>query len=233
MFFSLTLFYSNFSLLCFFLYFTELYCALVCFHFTVRYSAVLYSAVLYSSVLYCTLLDLLCSSLPLLYFIELYFIYSTVLGFAVLYCTELCCTLLCYFTFLYFTLLYFVQLCFTLLHFAQLYFTLLYSTSPAPELRPRIYPTWNSGLLGSMKGTSPMSFSWTLEGLLCIDTSERNLSVASLHPCPLFHAVSPSPGLVKLPCALQPTGMRWTFCFTGRSRPIGTSFSTGSMVPSP
>ena len=27
-------------------------------------------------------------------------------------------------------------------------------------------------------------------------------------PRPLFHAVSPSPGLVKLPCALQPTGMR-------------------------
>ena len=34
-------------------------------------------------------------------------------------------------------------------------------------------------------------------------TSERILSVARCMLCPLFHAVSPSPGLVKLPCALQ------------------------------
>ena len=33
--------------------------------------------------------------------------------------------------------------------------------------------------------------------------SERTLSVARCMRCPLFHAVSPSPGLVKLPCALQ------------------------------
>ena len=39
-------------------------------------------------------------------------------------------------------------------------------------------------------------------------TSERILSVARCMLCPLFHAVSPSPGLVKLPCALQSTGMR-------------------------
>ena len=39
-------------------------------------------------------------------------------------------------------------------------------------------------------------------------TSERILSVARCMHCPLFHAVSPSPGLVKLPCALQSTGMR-------------------------
>ena len=39
-------------------------------------------------------------------------------------------------------------------------------------------------------------------------TSERTLSVGSLHACLLFHAVSPSPGLVKLPRALQSTGMR-------------------------
>ena len=42
-------------------------------------------------------------------------------------------------------------------------------------------------------------------------TSERILSVGSLHApvfCLLFHSVSPSPGLVKLPCALQSTGMR-------------------------
>ena len=39
-------------------------------------------------------------------------------------------------------------------------------------------------------------------------TSERTLSVGSLHVCLLSHAVSPSPGLVKLPRALQSTGMR-------------------------
>ena len=39
-------------------------------------------------------------------------------------------------------------------------------------------------------------------------TSERILRVARCMLCPLFHAVSPSPWLVKLPCALQSTGMR-------------------------
>ena len=39
-------------------------------------------------------------------------------------------------------------------------------------------------------------------------TSERILSVARCMLCPLFHSVSPSPGLVKLPCALQSTGTR-------------------------
>ena len=37
------------------------------------------------------------------------------------------------------------------------------------------------------------------------EDSECRLAACS---CPLFHAVSPSPGLVKLPCALQSTGMR-------------------------
>ena len=38
--------------------------------------------------------------------------------------------------------------------------------------------------------------------------------------------------LVKFPCDLQPTGMRCVrpYCFTGRPRPLGTCFSTGSMV---
>ena len=62
-------------------------------------------------------------------------------------------------------------------------------------------------------------------------TSERNLSVGSLHAFVLcftrFHQVlgwSSCLALSNQQACVRP------YCFTGRPRPIGTSFSTGSMV---
>ena len=65
-------------------------------------------------------------------------------------------------------------------------------------------------------------------------TSERNLSVGSLHalvPCfTRFHQAmgwSSCLALSNQQACVRP------YCFTGRPRPLGTSFSTGSMVPFP
>ena len=65
-------------------------------------------------------------------------------------------------------------------------------------------------------------------------TSERNLSVGSLHALVLcftrFHQVlgwSSCLALSNQQACVRP------YCFTGRSRPLGMSFSIGSMVPFP
>ena len=61
-------------------------------------------------------------------------------------------------------------------------------------------------------------------------TSERILSVARCMLCPLFHAVSPSPGWSSCLALSNQQACGRPFCFTGRSRPLGTRFSIGSMV---